>query len=97
MSETKNVEQKASGALKPVGWLCASCGTFSDHDKKPDGCKPCESLGEAGDWKPLFGLDALHNVSVYEQTENVDGHPWDYGHYDTPAEVVAYLTGFRDD
>jgi hypothetical protein len=96
MSETKNDEQKAFGArIKPVGWLCVECGTYHDHDKKPDGCKPCESLGEAGDWQPLFGLDALHNVSVYEQTENVGGY--EYEHSDTPAEVVAYLTGFRDD
>jgi hypothetical protein len=64
MTEEANVEQKASGALKPVGWLCTSCGTFSDHDKKPDGCPPCESLGEHGDWQPLWGRDAMAALSL---------------------------------
>jgi hypothetical protein len=60
MSETKNVEQKASGArIEPRAWLCASCGTFSDHDKKPDGCKPCEAYEDVGDWQPLWGTDAI--------------------------------------
>lgn len=64
MSETKNVERGASGALKPVGWLCVNCGTFSDHDKKPDGCKPCEAYEDVGDWQPLWGRESMAALSL---------------------------------
>lgn len=75
MTEATNVEQRASGALKPVGWLCHDCGVFREHDSKPMGCGVCEfhtskafgyppQPGTGGNWRPLWGRDAMAAVSL---------------------------------
>ncbi len=93
MTEAANVEQRASGALKPVGWLCVSCGTYSDHDKKPDGCKPCEAYEDVGNWQPLWGRDAIVATAGFVATR-----AGFYGDVKALAkDVFEMLTGYRDD
>lgn len=104
MSETKNDEQRASGALKPVGWLCHDCGVFREHDTKPMGCGVCESHaskafgyppqpGTGGNWQPLWGTDAIVSTAGFVATR-----AGFYGNVEMLAkDVFEMLTGFRDD
>ena len=100
MSETKDDEQKASGAperLLPVAWCCEDCGNTVEQARRPRSCLTCERFaarrGEDApdtDWRPLYDLAAI-GVLVAEAYARC-GHGQDYAN-ERAADLLAEVLG----
>ena len=69
MSETENVEQKASGAVVATAWVCEECGDCREQVSAPTGCLTCERWAERRgkqppdpDWSPLYSAAIVRHL-----------------------------------
>lgn len=98
MSETKNVEQKASGALVLAAWVCNECGTAREQSARPLECQCCTKWNERrglpnpeAEFGPLFDAETFAALIQEAYLRGVaDG---ERGSILGVADLVAGVTG----